>query len=169
MAKNVRTAYREHANEESDPSPNVICEHGTALLGSDANKAHSCEPRAGLLRLKECTNTLCPDTMLRGLLSGGVKVVVSVVQEAVVSDGLEDKGHIVADCQVVLKITTDQRVQQVRGRCLYNCSHFFIYDCIVIKKNRSGSVRKKWRCVGKKDMLMVSLKQSESGEGGDVE
>ena len=64
--------------------------------------------------------------MLRRLLAwvGAVsRLVVPVVQEAVVGDGLEDEGHIVAHCQVVLEIPTDQRIQQVGGCSLNDGSH----------------------------------------------
>lgn len=77
-------------------------------------------------------------------------MVVSVMQEAVVGDGLEDKRHIVADCQVVLEIPADQRVQQVRGCCLYDCSHFFVNVCIVIKRGgRSVRIVVTEVCVGR--------------------
>lgn len=109
QAVGKQKSYREHANEESDPSPDVIREHGSALLGSDTNKADSSETGAGLLRLEEGTKTLGPNTMLGRLLSGGgVRVIVAVVQETVVGDGLENKGHVVTDGEIVLKIPADQ-------------------------------------------------------------
>jgi len=47
-------------------------------------------------------------------------MAVTVVQEPVMGDGLDDKGDIILDSQVILEVPTDQRVEQVCWSSLNN-------------------------------------------------
>lgn len=86
------------------------------MLGSDPDKADTGQSSARLLGFEQGSQSLGPDTMLRGLF-------MAIVQQAVVGDGIDHEGDVISDSKVVLEVPLDQRVQKVGWRGLNNGRH----------------------------------------------